>query len=87
MRIILLLSLAGLLLTGCVTRTETVTAPPRGPSLPEIPVTAQAHVSDLVIVSQIQNYPARYFQTSDQIIALKTAGVSDTVLTAMPRWT
>jgi hypothetical protein len=83
MRFILLLPLAGILLTGCVTRTETVTAPPPGPSLPEIQAMAQAHVSDSVIVSQIQNSPTRYLLTSDQIIALKNAGVSDTVLTAL----
>ena len=43
----------------------------------------QAHVSDAVIVSQIQNSSARFVLTSDQIIALKNAGVSDTVLNAM----
>jgi len=43
----------------------------------------QAHVSDPVIVGQIQNSSARYALTAGQIIALKNAGVSDTVLNAM----
>ena len=83
MKIKYLWPLAGLLLTGCVTRTYTVTAPPPGPTLAEVQSMVQAHVSDAVIVSQIQNSSARYALTSDQIIALKNAGVSDTVLNAM----
>src|SRR5580693_9477663 len=83
MTMLFLLPLAGLLLTGCVTRTDTVTTPPPGPSLAEIQAMVQAHVSDPVIVSQIQNSPTRYSLSADQIIALKTAGASDTVLTAL----
>jgi hypothetical protein len=83
MKMLFLLPLAGLLMTGCVTQTDTVTTPPPGPSLAEIQVMVQAHVSDPVIVSQIQNSPTRYALTADQIIALKTAGASDTVLTAL----
>jgi hypothetical protein len=83
MKIIFLFPLVGLLLTGCVTRTDTVTAPPPGPSLADIQAMVQAHVSDPVIVNQIQNSPTRYFLTADQIIALKTAGASDTVLNAL----
>ena len=55
MKIKYLWPLAALLLTGCVTRTYTVNTPPPGPSLAEVQSMAQAHVSDAVIVSQIQN--------------------------------
>jgi hypothetical protein len=82
MKIKYLLPLVGLLLTGCVTRTYTVNTP-SGPSLAEVQAMVQAHVSDTVIVSQIQNSSARYTLTADQIIALKAAGVSDPVLNAM----
>jgi hypothetical protein len=78
-----LLLLAGFLLTGCVTRTYTTTTPPPGPSTAEVQSLVQAHVSDEVIVSQINNSSARYYLTADQIIALKTAGVSDAVVNAM----
>jgi len=44
---------------------------------------AQAHVSDSVIISQIQNSSTRYQLTSDQIISLKSAGVSDAVISAL----
>jgi len=83
MKIKYLWPLAGLLLTGCVTRTYTVTTPPPGPSVADVQSMVQAHVSDAVIVSQIQNSSARYVLTAGQIIALKNAGVSDTVLNAM----
>lgn len=83
MKIKYLLPLAGLLLTGCVTRTYTVTTPPPGPSLAEVQSMLQAHVSDAVIVSQIQNSSTRYAVTADQIIALKAAGASDAVLNAL----
>ena len=83
MKIKYLWPLAGLLLTGCVTRTTTVNAPPPGPTLAEVQSMVQAHVSDSVIVTQIQNSSARYALTADQIIALKNAGVSDAVLNAM----
>jgi hypothetical protein len=83
MKIKYLWPLAGLLLTGCVTRTYTDTTPPPGPSLAEVQSMVQAHVSDAVIVSQIQNSSARYTLTAGQIIALKNAGVSDAVLNAM----
>jgi hypothetical protein len=83
MKIKYLWPLAALLLTGCVTRTYTVNTPPPGPSLAEVQSMAQAHVSDAVIVSQIQNSSARYVLTAGQIIALKHAGVGDTVLNAM----
>ena len=43
----------------------------------------QAHVSDTVIVSQIQTSSTRYALTADQIIALKNAGASDVVLNAL----
>jgi hypothetical protein len=82
MKIKFLLPLAGVLLTGCVTPTYTVTAPP-GPSVAEIQSMVQAHVSDAVIVNQIQNSSARYSLTAGKIIALKNAGASDTVLIAM----
>jgi len=75
--------LAALLLTGCVTRTYTVTSQPPGPSLAEVQTMVQAHVADSVIVNQIQNSSARYTLTADQIIALKNAGVSEVVLNAL----
>ena len=75
--------MAGLLLTGCVTRTYTVSPPPPGPSLAEVQTLVQAHVSDSVVLNQIQNSSARYALTADQIISLKAAGASDAVLTAM----
>ena len=83
MKIKLLLPLAGLLLAGCVTRTYTVTTPPPGPSVAEVQSMVQAHVSDSVIVSQIQNSSTRYALSADQIIALKAAGASDAVLNAL----
>ncbi len=43
----------------------------------------QAHVSDSVIVNQIQNSNTRYSLTADQIIALKNQGASDAVLNAL----
>ena len=43
----------------------------------------QAHVSDSVIVNQIQNSSSRYTLTADQIIALKNEGASDAVLNAL----
>jgi hypothetical protein len=43
----------------------------------------QAHVSDSVIVNQIQNSSTRYTLTADQIIALKNAGAGDAVLNAL----
>jgi hypothetical protein len=83
MKIIYLLPLAGLLLTGCVTRSYTVTTPPPGPSLAQVQSMVQAHVSDAIIINQIQNSSTRYSLTADQIIALKNAGVSDIVLNAL----
>ena len=83
MKIQYLLPLAGLLLTGCVTRTTTVSTPPRGPSIAQIQSMVQAHVSDSVIINQIQNSGDRYTLTADQIIALKNGGVSDAVLNAL----
>lgn len=77
------LLLAGcLLLTGCVVQ-YTVATPPPGPSLAEVQSMVQAHVSDGVIVSRIQNSSTRYHLTADQIIALKNAGASDAVLNAL----
>jgi len=78
-----LLLLTGVLLTGCATRTYTVAAPPPGPSLAEIQAMVQAHVSDAVIVNQIQNSNTRYVLTAGQIIELKNAGASDPVLNAL----
>ena len=75
--------LAALLLTGCVTRTYTVATPPPGPSVAQVQSMVQAHVSDSVILSQIQNSGSRYVLTADQIIALKNAGVSDAVVNAL----
>ena len=75
--------LAALLLTGCVTRTYTVATPPPGPSVAQIQSMVQAHVSDSVIVNQIQNSSSRYALTADQIIELKNAGVSDRVVNAL----
>ena len=83
MKIKYLLPLAGLLLTGCATRTYTVTTPPPGPTLAEVQGMVQAHVSDSVIVSQIQNSSTRYVLKASQIIELKTAGASDAVLVAL----
>ena len=83
MKIKYLLPLAGLLLCGCVTRTTTVSAPPPGPSLDQVQAMVQAHVSDSVIVNQIQNSSSRYMLTADQIIALKNAGADDAVLNAL----
>lgn len=78
------LLLAGtLLLAGCVTHSYTVATPPPGPTLAEVQSMAQAHVSDSVIISQIQNSNTRYQLTSDQIISLKNAGVSDNVINAL----
>lgn len=75
---------ASLLLTGCVTRTYTVAPqPPAGPTLAEVQSMSQAHVSDSVIIAQIQNSSTRYRLTSDQIISLKSAGVSDAVINAL----
>lgn len=70
-------------MAGCVTRTHTVTTAPPGPSVADIEAMAQAHVSDAVIMSQIQTSPTRYVLTGQQIIDLKNAGVSDAVTTAM----
>jgi hypothetical protein len=78
-----LLPLAGLLLVGCVTHPYTTAAPPAGPTLAEVQTMVQGHVSDSVIISQIQNSSTRYHLTADQIIALKTAGVSEGVITAL----
>jgi hypothetical protein len=78
-----LLFLAGLLLAGCVTRTDTVNQPPPGPSLAEVQTMMQAHVGDSVIISQIQRSHTRYHLTADQIIRLKKAGVSDAVINAL----
>jgi hypothetical protein len=78
-----LLLLSGLLLTGCVTRTYTVNTPPPGPTVAEVQSMVAAHVSDSVIISQIQNSSTRYHLTADQIIALKNAGVSDAVINAL----
>jgi hypothetical protein len=80
--------LAGLLLTGCVTRTYTVATPPSaplpsGPTVAEVQNLVKAGISDQVIVNQIQNASTRYTLTVDQIIALKQAGASDAVLNAL----
>lgn len=83
MKTICLLPLVGLLLAGCATHSHTVAAPPAGPSLVEIQTMVRDHVSDSVIISQIQNSSTRYCLTADQIISLKTAGVSDGVLNAL----
>ena len=85
MKIKFLLFLTGLafLLTGCVTESYTETTPPPGPSLAQIQSMVQAHVSDSIIVSQIQNSSTRYSLTADEIIALKNAGVSDAILNAL----
>jgi hypothetical protein len=73
-----------MLLTGCVTRTYTVAPPPpNGPTIAEIESMSQAHVSDSVIISQIQNSSTRYHLTADQIISLKSAGVSDPVINTL----
>lgn len=83
MKIIFLLPLTGLLMTGCVTRTYTASTPPPGPTVAEVQAMVQAQVSDSIIVNQIQNSSSRYTLTADQIIALKTAGASDNVLNAL----
>ena len=84
MRIKFLLPLAGLLLVGCATRTYTTVAPPPpGPSVADIQAMVQAHVSESVIVNQIQTSNTRYTLTVDQIIALKSAGAGDNVLNAL----
>jgi hypothetical protein len=78
-----LLPLVALVVAGCVTKSNTVATPPSGPTLAEIQSMVQAHVSDSVIVSQIQVSSTRYYLTADQIIALKAAGVSDNVINAL----
>jgi hypothetical protein len=78
-----LLSLAGLLLAGCATQPRTSAAPPTGPTLVEIQTMVQNHISDSVIISQIQNSITRYHLTADQIISLKNAGVSEAVISAL----
>jgi len=84
MKIKFLLPLAVLLLAGCATQTYTATAPPPpGPTLAEVQSMVAAHVSDPVIISQIQNSSTRYSLTADQIISLKNAGVSDVILNAL----
>ena len=83
MKVTCLLTLACLLLAGCATHSRTTSAPPAGPTLAEIQTMVQNHVSDSVIISQIQNSSTRYHLTSDQIISLKTAGASDAVLNAL----
>ncbi len=83
MKMKFLLPLVGLLLAGCATRTYTTTTPPAGPTLAEVQTMVQAHVSDSVIVSQIQNSSTRYFLTASQIIELKNADTSDAVITAL----
>ena len=84
-RCLYVLPLAALLFTGCVTHqyTTVATPPPPGPTIAEVQSMSQAHVSDSVIISQIQNSNTRYQLTADQIISLKNAGVSDTVINAM----
>jgi len=79
----LLWPLACLCVMGCVTTTHTVTTAPPGPTVAQVRSMVQAHVSDVVIISQIQNSSTRYLLTTDQIIALKKAGVSDAVLTVL----
>jgi hypothetical protein len=81
MKLLCLLPLLGLCLAGCAT-TKHHTIPP-GPTLAEVQAMVQAHVSDEVIVTQIQNSGTRYTLTADQIIALHQAGVSATILDAM----
>ena len=83
MKLKLLLPLACLCWAGCATAKHSVTAPPPGPTLAEVQAMVQAHVSDDVIVNQIQNSSTRYTLTADQIIALKTAGVSAAILNAL----
>jgi hypothetical protein len=83
MKIKYLWPLAGLFLAGCVTRTTTVSAPPPGPSLDQVQAMVQAHVSDSVIVNEIQSSGSRYSLTADQIIALKNAGAGESVLNAL----
>ena len=84
MKLKYLLPLAGLLLTGCVTRTYTVAPPPAsGPTVAEVQSMVKAGISDTVIVNQIQNASTHYTLTVDQIIALKQTGASDTVLNAL----
>lgn len=76
--------LAGLLLVGCVsTRTITVSGPPPRASIAQVESMIQAHVSDAVIVNQIQNSSSNYNLTAEQIIALKNQGASDAVLNAL----
>jgi hypothetical protein len=83
MKTIYLLPLVGLLLAGCATHNHTAATPPAGPSLAEIQTMVKAHVSDSVIINQVQNSSTRYHLTADQIISLKAAGVSDGVLDAL----
>ena len=82
MKFAFILPLVALLLTGCATRSYPE-APPPGPTLAEIQTMVKANVSDSVIVSQIKNSSTRYHLTTDQIIALKKAGVSDKILNAL----
>jgi hypothetical protein len=75
--------LFGLLLSGCATSKPNAPAPPPGPTLAEIQTMVDAHVSDSVIITKIQNSSSRYYLTADQIISLKNAGVSDAVINAL----
>ena len=83
MKIKHLLPLAGLLLAGCATHPHTATTPPPGPSVAGIQAMVQAHISDAVIINQIQNSRTRYHLTADEIIGLKNAGASDAVILAL----
>jgi len=43
----------------------------------------RAGLSDDVILSMVRSQPAKYSLTSDQLIALKSAGVADKIVAAM----
>jgi hypothetical protein len=83
MKMMLLIGLMALAVTGCATRTYTITPPPRGPNLAQVQAMVNAHVSDPEIINQINNSSTRYRLTVDQIIALKNAGVSAEVINAL----
>src|SRR5580692_7685361 len=83
MKMMGLVGLAALLLTGCATETHHASGPPPGPSLVQVQSMVNAHVSDSVIINQIQTSSTRYLLTADQIIALKNAGVSEAVINAL----
>jgi len=60
------------------------TPPPRGPlGITDVAQLAQAHLSDDVIISQIRSTGSVYRLSANDIVWLKSAGVSDAVIREM----